>query len=122
MFTTRDASPLVLNSFSSIAHLCRLSQYHIYYTEVKLQLSLTPVILLQYGVTPVSRINLGKLEVVQTSVCWATATRAGRVAVGLALAWATMANHARVRNITAIQTLLPSIYHFTIILTYSSFA
>lgn len=69
-----------------------------------------------------SRINLGKLEVVQTSVCWATATRVGRAAVGLALAWATMENHARVRNITAIQILLLFIYQFTIILTYSSFA
>lgn len=68
----------------------------------------SPVILLQCGVTPVSRISLGKLEVVQTSVCWATATRVGHVAVGLALAWATMANRARVSNITASQILLHS--------------
>jgi len=114
MFTTRDASPLVLNSFSSIAQLYWASIIYnglkcSHYTKVKLQLSLTPVILLQCGVTPVSRISLEKLEVVQTSVCWATATRVGRVAVGLALAWAMMANHARVRNITANQILLLSI-------------
>ncbi len=46
-----------------------------------------------------SQISLGKLEVVQTSVYWATATRAGRVAVGLALAWVTMANRARVSGV-----------------------
>lgn len=46
-----------------------------------------------------SQISLEKLEVVQTSVYWATATRAGRVAVGLALAWATMENLARVSGI-----------------------
>lgn len=52
-----------------------------------------------------SQISLEKLEVVQTSVCWATATRAGRVAVGLALAWATMANRARVSDIVIDSTL-----------------
>lgn len=73
------------------------------------------VILPQCGVMPASLISLGKLEVVQTSVCWATATRVGRVAVGLALAWATMANHARVSD----QILLHLSIHHQI---YNSFA
>ncbi len=65
----------------------------------------SPTLLLQCGVTPVSQINLEKLVVVQTSVYWATATRAGRVAVGLALAWETMANRARVSDIIKDSTL-----------------
>lgn len=92
MFTTRDVSPLVLKPF--------FLKLKIVKSVASDNIRVMFCCLVQYGVTPVSRISMEKPEAVQISVFWVIATRAGRVVVVLDSVWEVMANRAKVSDIT----------------------